>query len=302
MNPHNLAPMARHVGIIMDGNGRWAQERGRSRLFGHRMGALAVRRAVREAARLGIEQLTLFAFSTENWRRPPSEIRFLWRLIRRFLRAEREELRENGIRLRAIGRLGALPGKVRRELRRAIAFTRGGEALTLCLAVNYGSRSEIVDACRQIVRRAVSEKISPEEINEETVGACLYQPDMPPLDLVIRTGGEMRLSNFLLWQAAYAELWVTPVAWPDFGEEHLREAVGDFLRRNRRFGGLPESEAEATLRTAADMQAVLSTVPWESRADHENPVDQRAASGHRQPHSARALAAARAARDRRSAD
>jgi undecaprenyl diphosphate synthase len=166
-------------------------------------------------------------------------VRFLWRLIRRFLRAECKELRDNGIRLRAIGRLDGLPEEVRGELRRAIAFTRGGSALTLCLAVNYGGRAEVVDACRRIVRRAVAGHVSAEEISEETLAECLYQPDMPPLDLIIRTGGEMRLSNFLLWQAAYAELWVTPVAWPDFGEEHLREAVSDFLRRNRRFGGLP---------------------------------------------------------------
>ena len=232
-------PMPRHVGIIMDGNGRWAQERGRSRLLGHRMGAVAVRRTVRAAARLGIEQLTLFAFSTENWRRPATEVRFLWRLIRRFLRAECKELRDNGIRLRAIGRLDELPEEVRSELRRAITFTRGGGALTLCLAVNYGGRAEVVDACRRIVRRAIAGNVSADEINEETLAECLYQPDMPPLDLIVRTGGEMRLSNFLLWQAAYAELWVTPVAWPDFGEEHLREAVSDFLRRNRRFGGLP---------------------------------------------------------------
>jgi undecaprenyl diphosphate synthase len=232
-------PSPRHVGIIMDGNGRWAQERGRSRLVGHRVGTIAVRRTVREAARLGIEQLTLFAFSTENWRRPAAEVGFLWRLIGRFLRAECRELRENGIRLRAIGRLDGLPEEVRGELRRAIAFTRGGRALTLCLAVNYGGRAEIVDACRRIVRQAVAGRISADQINEETLGASLYQPDTPPLDLIIRTGGEMRLSNFLLWQAAYAELWVTPVAWPDFGEELLREAVSDFLRRDRRFGGLP---------------------------------------------------------------
>ena len=154
-----------------------------------------------------------------------------------------------------------MPEEVRSELRRAIAFTRGGDALTLCLALNYGGRAEVVDACRRIVRRAIAGSVSADEINEETLGACLYQPDMPPLDLIIRTGGEMRLSNFLLWQAAYAELWVTPVAWPDFGEEHLREAVSDFLRRNRRFGGLPQSDAEAAMRAAADMQSVLLAAP-----------------------------------------
>jgi undecaprenyl diphosphate synthase len=256
MNEPSAKPMPRHVGIIMDGNGRWAQERGRSRLLGHHMGAKAVRRTVREAARLGIGQLTLFAFSTENWRRPAPEVRFLWRLIRRFLRAECQELRDRGVRLRAIGRLDGLPEEVRSELERAIAFTRGGDGLTLCLAVNYGGRAEVVDACRRIVRRAVAGRISAGDINEDTLGACLYQPDMPPLDLIIRTGGEMRLSNFLLWQSAYAELWVTPVAWPDFGEEHLREAMCDFRRRNRRFGALPEPGDEAAMRAAADFQSV----------------------------------------------
>ena len=261
MNELLADPTPRHIGIIMDGNGRWAQERGRSRLLGHRAGVEAVRRTVRAAARLGIEQLTLFAFSTENWRRPAAEVRFLWRLIRRFLRAECIELRDNGIRLRAIGRLEGLPEEVRSELRQAIALTAGGNALTLCLAVNYGGRAEVVDACRQLVRRAVGGRLSAEEITEDMLGACLYQPDMPPLDLIIRTGGEMRLSNFLLWQAAYAELWVTPVAWPDFGEERLCEAVSDFLRRNRRFGGLPQPDEMAAMRAAADMQSVLCAAP-----------------------------------------
>ena len=186
MNEPSAGLKPRHVGIIMDGNGRWAQERGRSRLVGHRMGAAAVRRTVREAARLGIEQLTLFAFSTENWRRPATEVRFLWRLIRRFLRAECNELRDNGIRLRAIGRLDGLPEEVRSELRRTIAFTSGGGALTLCLAVNYGGRAEVVDACRRIVRRAIAGSVSADEINEETLGACLVstghaaaRPDHP---------------------------------------------------------------------------------------------------------------------------
>jgi len=236
-------PPPRHVGIIMDGNGRWAQERGRPRAVGHRMGAAAVRRTVRAAVQLGIEQLTLFAFSTENWRRPQVEVRFLMRLIRRFLRVERDELKHNGIRLHAIGRLDELPEEVRRELARTMAYTRGGERLTLCLALNYGGRAELVDACKELVRRSLAGTIGPAQINEEAFGACLYQPDMPPLDLIIRTGGELRLSNFMLWQAAYAELWSTPVAWPDFDEAHLRQAIDAFSRRKRRFGGVASARS-----------------------------------------------------------
>ena len=245
-NPIYPAPLAaersvpRHVGIIMDGNGRWARRRGKRRVVGHRVAAAAVRRVTEAAAQSAIEQLTLFAFSSENWQRPQAEVRFLMQLVGRFLQGERNRLLANGVRLRAIGRLDELPPEVKRELRRTIQATRCGDRLTLCLAINYGSRKELTDACRHLARRAALGLIVPEAIDEADVESCLYQPDMPPLDLIIRTGGEMRLSNFLLWQAAYAELWVTDACWPDFDEELLRQAIAAFGRRERRFGDVPQ--------------------------------------------------------------
>ncbi len=232
----------RHIGIIMDGNGRWARKRGKPRVAGHRAGARAVRKVTETAAELGVEQLTLFAFSSENWRRPSEEVEALMKLFERFLRKEKKGLIENGIRLKAIGRIYELPPGVRRELERVIKATRRGRRMTLCLAVNYGSRFEIVDACRKVASLVKAGRLSPEDIDEGTVSSHLYQPDMPPLDLVIRTGGEKRLSNFLLWQAAYAELWMTRVCWPEFGKEELLAAIAAFTRRERRFGGLNESE------------------------------------------------------------
>ena len=229
----------RHVAIIMDGNGRWAEQRGWERFAGHRAGVDAVRRTTEEAVRLGIEQLTLYAFSTENWRRPTREVNFLMKLFSRFLRAERENLRANGVRLTTIGRTDELPVFVQEELEHAIEFTAKEKALTLCMAINYGARRELVDACRMLVRLGRDRLITPEKVDELAIKACLYQPDMPPLDLMIRTGGEMRLSNFLLWQAAYAEIWVTPVCWPDFAPKHLHDAIAVFQKRERRFGGVP---------------------------------------------------------------
>jgi undecaprenyl diphosphate synthase len=229
-----------HVGIIMDGNGRWAERRGQPRVFGHRAGAAAVRRVVEAAAQLGIEQLTLFAFSTENWKRPADEIGALMLLFKRYLRSEVTRLLDNGVRLRAIGRLHELAPDVRRELERVVRATRQGEGMTLCLAINYGGHSEIVDSCRDLARRAVAGSIHPDDIDEAAVQASLYQPDMPGLDLIIRTGGEMRLSNFLLWQAAYAEISVTPLFWPDFDRQHLEAALEAFAARERRFGALGE--------------------------------------------------------------
>jgi len=234
----------RHVGIIMDGNGRWAERQGKPRLIGHRVGAAAVRRTTEAAAKLGISQLTLFAFSSENWRRPEEEVDFLMRLFRRFLRSERDRLRRDGVRLLAVGRLAELPAFVVRELEHTIEATGNGERITLCLAVNYGGRQEIVDACRSLAARAASGRIDPEAIDADAVEASMYQPDMPPLDLVIRTGGEMRLSNFLVWQSAYAEFWSTATCWPAFGEELLGRAVAEFRRRERRFGALTPSTGE----------------------------------------------------------
>ncbi len=239
IRPVEVSRKPRHVGIIMDGNGRWALRRQRPRVVGHRVGATAVRKTAETAIRLGIEQLTLFAFSSENWKRPPEEVNYLMRLFLRFLQGERDRLIENGIRLRAIGRLSELPKSVQKALEEAIEASRDCDRLTLCLAVNYGSRCEIVDACRKLAALASAGELCPADIDEAAVEESLYQSDMPPLDLVIRTAGEMRLSNFLLWQAAYAEFWVTPVCWPDFREKHLIEAVNNYGRRERRFGGLP---------------------------------------------------------------
>jgi len=234
-----INPVPRHVGIIMDGNGRWALRRGRPRVYGHRCGAEAVERVVEAAVELGVRQLTLFAFSSENWKRPRDEVRALMNLFRRFLKSQTGRLVEHGIRLRTIGRTWELPRSLRRALARAEAATRFGEKLTLCLAVNYGGRAELVDACRKIAREVAEGRTDPDQVTEEVLQRFLYQPDMPPLDLVIRTAGEMRLSNFLLWQAAYAEFYATPVFWPDFTAAHFREAVAAYRRRERRFGGLP---------------------------------------------------------------
>jgi len=223
----------------MDGNGRWAERCGLPRRAGHRAGARAVRRTVEAAVAMGLGQLTLYVFSTENWRRPKEEVDALMRLFRKFLRQERRTLLKNGVRLRAIGRTERLPRSVAHALADTIKETRAGTAMTLCLAVNYGGRAELVDAFRRVARDVASGQTSVEAVNDTVLEACLYQPDMPPLDLIIRTGGEMRLSNFLLWQAAYAEIWVTPVLWPDFGEDDLSAAVSAFQSRDRRFGALP---------------------------------------------------------------
>jgi len=230
------ARMPRHVAVIMDGNGRWAERRGLPRSAGHRAGARTVRRVTEEATRLGLDQLTLFVFSTENWRRPKGEVDFLMRLFSRFLRSERRTMRDNDVRLQAIGRLHELPALVQRELADAMRFTRACRGMNLTLAVNYGGRAELADACRRLI--ADIEAGATASVDEAAIASRLYQPDMPPLDLIVRTGGEMRLSNFLIWQAAYAELYVTPVCWPDFDEAQLRKALADFARRERRFGAV----------------------------------------------------------------
>jgi undecaprenyl diphosphate synthase len=234
-----------HVGIILDANGRWATQRGRRRNVGHRVGAEAVRRTTEAAARMGLRQLTFFVFSSENWKRPPEEVDFLMRLFRRFLRAEADGMRRNDIRFRVIGRIHELPGRLADEIALAESTTRSCRGMTLCLAMNYGGRNEILDACRRLVKSAACREINADDIDEHVFTDRLYQPDMPPLDLIIRTGGEMRLSNFLLWQAAYAEFYATPVCGPDFGEEHLMQAIADFRRRTRRFGALEGAAAKS---------------------------------------------------------
>lgn len=228
----------RHIAVIMDGNGRWAEERGFPRVFGHRAGASAVREAIRGCAKIGVEVLTLYSFSTENWRRPGDEIEALMRLCVAYCEGERDELLRHNIRVRVIGRREGLPEDVLAALDALTSATEPCTGLTLCLAINYGSRDEIVDAVRAVAGRVASGEIAPEDIDESTVARHLTTAGLPDPDLLVRTGGEMRLSNYLLWQLSYAELYVTDEHWPDFTEKSLFDAVRVFATRRRRFGGL----------------------------------------------------------------
>jgi undecaprenyl diphosphate synthase len=230
--------LPRHVAIIMDGNGRWAAQRNQPRIAGHRAGVEAVRAAVDTGARLGLGALTLYAFSTENWKRPRYEIEALMRMLRRYLRLELDEIDRQHIQFRTIGRTGVLADNVRREIARATERTEKNPGMILTVALNYGGRAEIMDACRAAVRRLIAEGNPPDEITEERIADELYTRKLPDLDLLVRTSGELRISNFLLWQAAYSEIYVTETLWPDFRRLHLLEAIVDYQRRDRRFGGL----------------------------------------------------------------
>lgn len=230
--------LPRHIAIIMDGNGRWAAQRSQPRIAGHRAGVEAVRSAVDTGARLGIGALTLYAFSTENWKRPRYEIDALMRMLRRYLRLELDEIDRQNIRFQTIGRIGALPEKVREEIQNATERTARNKGMVLSVALNYGGRAEIVDAARAAVRRLVDEGGRPDELTEERIANELYTRNLPELDLLVRTSGELRISNFLLWQTAYSEIYVTETLWPDFRRVHLLEAIIDYQRRDRRFGGL----------------------------------------------------------------
>jgi undecaprenyl diphosphate synthase len=224
----------RHVAIIMDGNGRWAKSRGLPRLAGHRAGARNIRRVIQAFADGGVEYLTLYAFSTENWSRPPSEVSGLWRLLGEVIDRELNALHENGVRLLHIGRRDRLAPALQSAIERAIVLTKDNRRITLCVALDYGGRAEIVDA----VQRLLAERVRPEDVTEETFARYLNIAGVPDPDLVIRTGGEMRLSNFLLWQTAYAEYYATDRCWPDFGEDEVRRALDAYAQRQRRFGGL----------------------------------------------------------------
>jgi len=227
--------LPRHVAVIMDGNGRWAEQKGLSRVDGHNAGSASVREVVEAAAQLGINVLTLYAFSRENWKRPKQEVGQLWRLLREYLGKEDKLLIENDIRLRIIGRREGIPRPVIRELERVEALTRTNGRMTLAVALNYGGRSEIVDAARRILEEG---RIAPGALDEEKFAAHLYTEGIPDPDLLIRTSGELRVSNFLLWQIAYTEIYVTPVLWPDFRKRHLLEAVLEYQKRERRFGDI----------------------------------------------------------------
>jgi len=229
-----LAIVPQHVAIIMDGNGRWAQKRGLPRIAGHRAGTENIRRIIEGCVDFGVEVLTLYAFSTENWRRPDAEVKGLMTILAEVIDRETRELHKHGVRLRHIGQLDALPTWLSERVERAVHLTRDNTRLTLNVAFNYGGRSEIVRA----VQRIVAAGVSPSDVTEELITAHLDTAGLPDPDLIIRTAGEMRLSNFLLWQAAYAEYWSTPIFWPEFDREYLYQALSDFANRQRRFGSL----------------------------------------------------------------
>ena len=227
-----------HVGIIMDGNGRWARSRGMPRAAGHRAGTKNIRRVLIEAVEVGIKALTVYAFSTENWARPKDEVNHLMRLISQGIQDELDELDERGVRILHSGRLEGVSPSLQEEIREAVERTKDNDVITLNVAFNYGGRAEIVDAIKAMMR----EGIPPEDVTEELVSQHLYTPDLPDPDLIVRTGGEFRLSNFLIWQAAYAEFYSTPTYWPDFDEAELRRAVAVFQHRDRRFGKIKDTE------------------------------------------------------------
>jgi undecaprenyl diphosphate synthase len=232
------AKLPRHVAIIMDGNGRWAKRRGYPRIEGHRRGVKSVRATVEECCRLGIGQLTLYCLSVENWKRPRAELDFLMTLLHKFLVKERVEIMEQNIRFTTIGRRAGLPASVLKEVDESIRISEGNAGMVLCLAINYGGRTELVDAVQKLAAQAREGTLDPDNIDEEMIGEALYTAGMPDPDLLIRTAGEMRVSNFLLWQISYAELWVTDKCWPEFDTATLHAALADFARRERRFGGL----------------------------------------------------------------
>jgi undecaprenyl diphosphate synthase len=244
--PDYGGPFPEHIAIIMDGNGRWAQEQHMRRVFGHKEGIHSVRAITTECARMGVQSLTLYAFSVENWKRPRAEVRYLMSLLRRFLIDERGTLMDNGVRLEAIGRLGSLPASARAALDETRELTAANAGMLLRLALSYGSRTEIADGLRRLAHDARLGRIDPDSIDEETMRRYLYDPTTPDPDLLIRTAGERRISNFLLWQISYAEIHVANECWPEFREPQLHAALSDYARRVRKFGGLvADSASEA---------------------------------------------------------
>lgn len=236
MSKTQKVEIPRHVAIIMDGNGRWARRRAMPRFLGHRQGVKALKIAVRHASNLGIEVLTVYAFSTENWQRPREEVDFLLELMYKTFVQEIEELRQEGVKIRLLGDRSTLTPEILKVWTQAEELTAENQGLTLNVAFNYGGRQELVAATRTLAEQAAAGEISPEEITEEKISSLLYSWPSPDPDLIIRTGGELRLSNFLLWQAAYSEMYVTDILWPDFDEHHFDGALQDYARRDRRFG------------------------------------------------------------------
>jgi len=236
----NTSKLPQHLAIIMDGNGRWAKQKGMLRAFGHESGTKSVRETVEASAELGIKNLTLYAFSTENWNRPQIEVDTLMRLLVSSLKKEIKTLTNNNIKLNAIGNLNLLPKKVFKELQEVIDITKTNTRMTLTLALSYGSREEMVNAVKKISNKVKNNIISAENIDESIINEHLYTQNLPDVDLLIRTSGEQRISNFLLWQIAYAELYFTPVLWPDFKKQHLYDAIIEYQNRERRFGKTSE--------------------------------------------------------------
>jgi undecaprenyl diphosphate synthase len=234
----DFARLPRHVAIIMDGNGRWAKLRHKRRVEGHRAGIASVRDVVETSARLGLQVLTLYAFSVENWKRPKTEVSTLMGLLKRYLRMELDTLLSNNIRFQVIGRMHELQQDVQSELQRAMDRTRHATGLLFNIALNYGGRAEITDAVERLLRDVLANGRDASHVDEQTLSSYLYTAGQPDPDLLIRTSGEMRISNFLLWQIAYAEIWVTDVLWPDFRRRHLLQAVADYQKRERRYGGI----------------------------------------------------------------
>jgi undecaprenyl diphosphate synthase len=232
--------LPRHVAVIMDGNGRWAQQQGLPRIEGHRRGVQSVRRTTEECARLGIEQLTLYCLSSENWKRPAQELEFLMHLLQQYMIEERAGVMKQQLRVSVIGRREGLPPDTLAEVDRTVEMSRENSGLRLCLAINYGGRAEIVDAVRRIADDVQAGRLAPEQIDEDAIDRRLYTAGMPEPDLLIRTAGEMRISNFLLWQISYAEIWVTERCWPEFDENLLHDALRSYAARDRRYGGLSE--------------------------------------------------------------
>ncbi|HYL86340.1 MAG TPA: isoprenyl transferase [Candidatus Angelobacter sp.] len=239
----DLSRLPRHVAVIMDGNGRWAQKRHLPRIAGHRSGTQSARTTIETCARLKIEALTLYAFSVENWRRPKTEIDFLMQLLREYLRKEMPLIQKQAIRMRFLGRIQELPAGVQKDVREAMEKTAGNQGMVLCVALNYGGRAEIVDAMNAILAERNGNG-GPARISEEQLSRHLYTEGLPDPDLLIRTSGEMRVSNFLLWQIAYSEIFVTETLWPDFNRARLLEALVEFQKRERRYGGIREGEPE----------------------------------------------------------
>jgi len=234
--------LPKHIAIIMDGNGRWAKERGLQRISGHRAGMQSVKTAVKLSSELGIKVLTLYAFSTENWTRPRKEINALMRILREYLHKEINELHQNNVKLNFMGRIDELPELVQQDLKMAKEKTANNTGLLLNVALNYSGRADITDAIKKIIIDIENRKCKKEDINEALLGKYLYTSSLPEPDLLIRTSGEMRISNFLLWQIAYTELYITPIYWPDFSRKHLLSAIIDYQKRERRFGGVLEME------------------------------------------------------------